>query len=109
MKHCETVQTEFGLEVPRAETLSMAQVMIRVDPVCDLRLTFTFAKPGFARFSINTFSTEKTIGNPVTFTVPAKHLTKGINILELQDMWPRAFDSHLRASSLDLEPACAGP
>jgi hypothetical protein len=109
VKHCKTVMTTLGVEVPSAATLSMGQVMIRVDPVCDLRLTFTFAKPSSARFSINTFSAVPTIGNPVTFTVPAKHLTKGVNILEVQVMLPRAFGFRLRASSLDLEPACTAP
>jgi hypothetical protein len=87
----------------------MAQVMLRVDPVCDLRLTFTFARPGSARFSVNQFSVGPTIGNPVTFTVPAKHLTTGINVLELQNSLPRVFGSSLRASSLDVEPVCAAP
>lgn len=109
VKHCETVLTKLGLETPSAEMLSIGQLMLRVDPVCDLRLTFTFAKPSYARFSINDFTAGPTIGNPVTFTVPAEHLTKGVNILELQDMLPRASGSRLRVSSLDLEPACPSP
>ena len=44
-----------------------------------------------------------------TFTVPARHLTKGINVLELEDLMPRTFGVQLHVSSLDLAPACAAP
>jgi hypothetical protein len=109
VERCKTVLTKLGLMTPTVETLSIGQVMIRVDPVCDLRMTFTFENPSYARFSINGFSTGPMIGNPVTFTVPVQHLRQGVNVVELENLWPRAFGVRLRVASLDLAPACGAP
>ncbi len=87
-------------------TLPVGQVMIRVDPACDLRLTFTFANPGYARCSIHGFSAGPMFGKTATFTVPAAHLTGGINVVELEDLLPRALRARLEVASLDLAPAC---
>ena len=108
-KQCKTVLTTLGLRMPRVETLQMAQVMFRVDPVCDLRITFAFATPSYARFSIHGFTTEPMNGNSLTFTVPAKYLTKGVNIMTIEQILPRRFTTPLRVSTLDLTPACTTP
>lgn len=49
--------------------------MLRVDPVCNLRLTFMFADQGYARCSINGFSAGPMNGNAMTFTIPVEHWT----------------------------------
>jgi hypothetical protein len=90
-------------------TPQMSQLMIRVDPVCDLRLTFRFARPSYARSSINGFWAGPSVGSAMTFTVPVQHLTKGVNVVELENMFPLAAASPLSVSSLDLAPACATP
>jgi hypothetical protein len=109
VKPCKTVLTRLGLGVKGESTPQMGQVMIRVDPVCDLRVTFTFAGPSYARFSINGFRAGPMIGDAMTFTVPVQHLTKGVNVVELENMFPLAAASPLSVSSLDLAPACATP
>jgi hypothetical protein len=48
---CGVAPTNLGVSVKNEATLPMGQVMLRVDPVCDLRLTVTFADPSYARFS----------------------------------------------------------
>jgi Dolichyl-phosphate-mannose-protein mannosyltransferase len=106
---CKTVLTNLGLTTKHVEKRQLGQVMIRVDPVCDLRLTFTLAGTGYARFSINGFSTGPMLGASMTFTVPAKDLTRGVNVVELENLWPRASHVPLALSALDLAPACAAP
>jgi len=105
---CKTTAENLGVVVPEA-TLPVGQVMIRVDQVCDLQLTFTFANPGYARFAINGFSVGPMFGKTATFTVPAAHLTTGINVVELEDHLPRALRTELAVASLDLSPACPAP
>ena len=108
-KRCKTVVTKHDTTLPEPETISMGQVMIRVDPVCDLKMTFRLARPGYARASINGFSPGPLIGTTLTFVVPATHLIQGVNVVELQDLMPRISGSGLRVASLDLEPACTTP
>jgi hypothetical protein len=105
---CKTTPANLGVVVPEA-TLPVAQVMIRVDPACDLQLTFTFTNPDYARFAINGFSAGPLFGKTATFTVPAAHLTTGINIVELEDQLPRALRAEQGVASLDLTPACPAP
>jgi hypothetical protein len=108
VKRCRTVLTKFGLTIRDVTTVPMAQLMIRVEPVCDLRLTFTFAKPSYARFSIGGFSAGPMTGTTAAFTVPGEHLTRGVNVVVLENMLPSLF-GRLQVTSLDLAPACAAP
>jgi hypothetical protein len=106
---CKTVLTNLDLITKDVQMLPIAQVMIRVEPVCELRLTFTFATPSAVRFAINGFSTGPMIGNPMTFTVPIQHLTKGVDVVELEHMLPAVAGARLAVSSLELAPACTAP
>ena len=78
---------------------------IRVGPVAYPTLTLPVADPRYARFSINGRSAGPMIGKTATFTVPADHLTKGINVVEVENLLPRATGSRLRVFSLDLAAA----
>jgi hypothetical protein len=106
---CKTVLTKIGILMKHEKEVLVGQLMIRADPACDLRLTFTFAGASQVRLSINGFGATSTPGRTATFTVPARHLTKGVNVLELEDLMPRTFGVQLQVSSLDLAPACAAP
>jgi hypothetical protein len=106
---CKTVLTKIGILMKHEKEVLVGQLMIRADPACDLRLTFTFAGASQVRLSINGFGATSTPGRTATFTVPARHLTKGVNVLELEDLMPRTFGVQLHVSSLDLAPACAAP
>ncbi|MEO7731363.1 MAG: glycosyltransferase family 39 protein [Kofleriaceae bacterium] len=108
VESCKTVLTSRGLGVKDEATPRLGLLMIRVERVCDLRLTFTFAGPSYAQLSIDGFATGPLIGNPMTFTVPARHLTKGVNVVELENMFPSVSGALLRVTALDLAPACAG-
>jgi len=108
-RRCKTVLTKLGVMIPAARRASAGQVMIRVDRSCDVQLTFSFASPGYARFSLNGFATDKLFGNPIRFTVPASHVLPGINIVQLEDVLPMASGHRLRMTALDIAPACAAP
>lgn len=108
-KRCKTKLTNLGVKMPEVESRAMGQLMIRVDQVCDLALTLTFARPSYARLSTNGFAVAPMLGDTMTFTVPAEHLTRGVNIVELENMLPRALATPLYVSSLDLTPSCTVP
>jgi hypothetical protein len=108
-RRCKTKLTELGVRMPELETRSMGELMIRVDPVCDLALTFRFARPSYVRLSTAGFAAAPMIGDTMTFTVPAQHLTRGVNIVTLENMLPRVLGTPLYVSSLDLTPACTTP
>lgn len=105
-QRCRTILTKFGVRMPEVHTVPMAQLMIRADPACDLKLTFTFAKPSYARFSVNGFAAGPMIGTSMAFIAPATHLTKGVNLVEIENMLPVVLGTPLYVSSLDLTPAC---
>ena len=107
---CKTVLTKLGLTVKHEENIAAAQLMVRVDQVCDLRLSFTFATPSYLGLSLGGYhAASPAPGRTATFTVPAANLTKGINVLELDNLVPRAFATPIHVVSLDLAPACAPP
>lgn len=103
---CKTVLTKFGIIVKHEAPVSVGRLMIRVDEVCDLRLTFTFAAPAFTRLSIGGFSATAPRGLTATFTVPAASLTKGVNVVDLENLIPRDYGTELPVVSLDLLPSC---
>jgi hypothetical protein len=109
LARCKTTMTELGVRVPDARTRPMAQLIVRADPACDLGLTFRFAKPSYARFSVNGFAVAPMLDTTIAFTVPRAHLTGGIAIVEIESMLPVVLRSPLYLSSLDLTPACAAP
>jgi hypothetical protein len=108
-KRCKTIPSERGLLVPAADWARVGQVMVRLERVCDLRLTVAFSSPSEVRLAAGTFSSPKLSGNPVTVTIPAEALATGVNILELENVAPGSIGVRLRVSSMDLSPACASP
>jgi hypothetical protein len=105
--HCSTVMTKFGLRVKDERMIRVGQVMIRIESMCDLRLTFSFVRRSYMRFSINGFKAGPMFGDTVTFTVPAAHLAMGGNVVEIENVLPPIFGSPLAVSSVDLAPTCA--
>jgi hypothetical protein len=108
-QRCRTILTKTGVRIPELENRAMGELMVRTDAACDLRMTFTFAKPSYVRFSIRGFATESLIGQSVAFTVPAKHLTGGVDIVEIENMMPRILNTPLHLLSVDLAQVCAAP
>src|SRR6185503_16398871 len=109
LARCRTTMTKFGLKVPDAQTRPMGQLIVRADPACDLRFEFRFARPSYARFSVNGFAVAPMIETTMAFTVPRAHLAGGIAMVEIENMMPLVLGVPLLVSSLDLTPVCAAP
>ena len=105
---CKTHMAARGLGVTGEVTPQLGQIMLRIDPVCDLQLRFRFAGASYARSSIHGWSSGPLIGDRATFTVPRAHLHRGVNVVTLENLFPTAAGVRLRVTSLDLAPACAG-
>jgi hypothetical protein len=102
-KRCTTMNTDHGAVVPAAEHVQIGQLLVRLDRVCDLSLTATFAEASDVRFATHGWASTPLGGNPVTATVPAKSLTTGINVIEIENLRPGA----LRLAAIDF--ACPSP
>ena len=108
-KPCKTVDVDNGLDVPAARWAQIGQLMIRLPQACDVRVTATFAGPTAVRFTASTFSTEQLIGNPATAMIPARALTRGVDIIEVESVWPAPIGTGPTLSTIDLAPECAAP
>jgi hypothetical protein len=103
---CKTVLTSYGLSVKRPTPVPVAQLMIRSDQKCDLRLAFEFAEDSYVRFAVNAFTDIMPLGRTATFTVPAEDVVPGVNVIELENLIPQV-DVDLAA--LDVTPVCSAP
>ncbi len=103
---CKTVLTKFGIEVKGEQVSQTGQLMIRIEQVCDYRLTFTFPVTAPTRLSIKGFTAVAPPGQTATFMVPARYLTKGTNLVELENLLPREYGTELPVATLDLVPSC---
>jgi len=83
--------------------------MIRVAPVCDLRMTFSLVGRSAVRYSINGFTAVPPPGASVSFVIPVAKLVQGINVVELENMAPQESGTTVYVSSLDLAPTCLAP
>jgi hypothetical protein len=101
---CKTIMSSYGLKVKHPTNVPVAQLMLRVDQRCDLRLTFQFADENLVRFSVNGFTETMTPGSSTTFTVPAGNLVQGVNVIELENLVSQV---DVNLESLDITPACA--
>jgi hypothetical protein len=108
-KPCKTVDVDTGLDVPAARWAQIGQLMLRLPQVCDVRVTATFGGPTAVRFTAGTFSTEQLIGSPATAMIPARAFTRGVDIIEVESLWPTPIGIGPRLSTIDLTPECAAP
>ena len=106
---CKTVLTKLGVEVKHAETAQLGQLMLRIDQVCDLKLTFRFASTTYARFTLGGFTAAMAPGRVATFVVPAASVRRGGNLLEVENLIPRDFGTAIYVATLDVAPLCGAP
>ena len=106
---CKTVLTKLGVEVKHTEMSPTGQLMLRIDQVCDLKLTFRFASTTYARVTIGGFAAIMAPGREATFVVPAAHLRRGGNVVEVENLLPRDFGTAIHVATLDVAPMCATP
>jgi len=81
---CETERTPKGLRSVDERYVDRAQLMIRVDRPCDLRLTLTLASAPQLGVAINGFTASQCAAEPrAEFLVPARFVHAGINVLTI--------------------------
>ncbi|MEO7731364.1 MAG: hypothetical protein ABIY55_10350 [Kofleriaceae bacterium] len=127
---CETVLTPSGLNMFDAPGVARAQLMIRVERACDLRLTVElassslenwasklaspFMQPALALvsstrlgISVNDFTaTQCEPGKRVSFVIPQRSVQDGVNIVTLERKRFGPVDPRVDLVSLAIEPLC---
>jgi hypothetical protein len=131
---CETAPTSYGLDVLQAPQLARAQLMIRVERVCDLRLTLeltpskqlaqlelelasstlepspstmAFASSMRLDLSVNDFTTSQCFpASRVSVLVPQRAVRAGVNIVTLNKQRFGWHDPWADIVSLTIEPRC---
>jgi hypothetical protein len=117
---CETERTPAGVGVIDERHVDRAQLMIRVDRPCDLRLTLTLAStprlwhpPRWPAptprlgLAINGFTASQCAADPrAEFLVPARFVHAGINVLTIAKRAAEPLEAHVAGP---LEPREAGP
>lgn len=116
---CETVPTRAGLKVLDKGWTRSAQLMIRVERACDLRVTLELASPGLLAVSLEDFTAPPCAPDAhVAVVIPRRAVRAGINILTIEkrlsvDKQPgvdkRLGPKGLRAdvASITIEPDCS--
>jgi len=104
---CATVRTLRGLDVPDAPPAPAAQLVIRVDPPCDQRLTIALGRPGALRISVAGFTSGLLAGTELTTRVPARALTPGLNTVTIESATPAPPGPRLQVVAIEVVPICA--
>jgi Dolichyl-phosphate-mannose-protein mannosyltransferase len=104
---CKTWPTRRGLRVLDDGHADRAQLMIRVERACDLRLTVALAQPALLRVSLEDFTSSPcALADHASFVIPARAVHEGLNVLTFEQRFgPR--DSHADLASLTIDPICA--
>ena len=104
---CETVLTGSGLRVLDERRAEHGQLMIRVERVCDLRLTLELASWSLLTMSVDGFTNSQCEpAKQVAFLVPQRFLHAGINIITLEKTRFGLKDPRADVRSLAIEPIC---
>jgi hypothetical protein len=118
---CETVLTRSGLKVLDERSTNHAELMFRVERVCDLRLTLELASSSLLAISINGVTAAPcTPARHASFVVPQRSIRAGVNVLafekkrfEPRDPWadPKTPGTVLKdpradVRSLTIDPIC---
>ena len=130
---CETTLTRSGPRVIDARTVARAQLMIRVERACDLRLTLELAAASRLEalalelaasspsaqlavermvstpleISINDFTaTQCLAAKRVSFVIPKRSVREGINVVTLAKRRSGAVEPRADVLSLAIEPIC---
>lgn len=118
---CETERTPAGVVVIDERNVDRAQLMIRVDRPCDLRLTLTLASTSrlwrLPRWlasmprlglAINGFTASQCAADPrAEFLVPARFVHAGINLLMIAKSAAGPLEPRGELRALTIDPVCA--
>lgn len=103
---CETVMTRRGLRALDEGSADSAQLMIRVEKVCDLKVDVVFGAPALVNVSLNGFSSSQcTRSSRMSFVVPAASVKSGVSVLTFE-RHERPDDPPTAVASVVVEPRC---
>jgi hypothetical protein len=111
---CTVVSIAGGLDVLDVHGISRAELMVRVERVCDQQITITFAAPARVNVAFNGAGV-LSCGAPgwgtslVTMRVPQRDVHPGVNIISLDDAQPEPKEVRPEVKSLVIEPICELP
>lgn len=105
---CETAMNAKGLRALDDDHVDRAQLIIRVERACDLKLTFAFGSPALVAVSMNDYTTSQCApGTEMSLLVPQRSVRAGTNVITVEKLF-QPKDSRADLSSLSVEPQC-GP
>lgn len=105
---CETAMSAKGLRTLDTDHVDRAQLIIRVEKACDLKLTLEFGVPALVAVSMNDFTTSQCApGTSLSVLVPQRSVHPGTNVITVEKL-AQPKDSRADLSSLSVEPQC-GP
>ncbi len=108
---CTVVEVEDGLDVLDVRGISRAELMVRVERVCDQQLTITLGTPARINVVFNGV-TILSCGDPqwgtptASVRVPARDVHLGLNIISLDDAQGEPKEVRPEVTSLAIEPIC---
>jgi hypothetical protein len=117
---CGTMLTGYGLAVLDRGFVNRAQLMIRVERACDLRLTFELASSSqlwrsplkiasssLLELSLNDFTgSQCERSNRVSFLIPQRSVREGVNVITLEKKRLGPLGPRADVLSLVIEPIC---
>lgn len=108
-ERCATKLTKFGITVKHETFVNVGELLLRVDRLCDQRLTFELANKSFVRVSARGFEGTILGASKGTITIPASAFEVGVNVVEVTNLVPMDFRVGLEVVSLDIAPQCPAP
>ncbi len=106
---CKTLHSRSGLSMMDQGREERAQLMIRVERSCDLRITIELGWSSLVELTMNDYTEPQCVpANKVTFVVPQRSVRAGINTISLQSRFTPE-DERVDVSSIKIDPICSVP
>lgn len=106
---CKTLKTREGIAMMDQARSATAQLMIRVERACDLRLTVELGWSSLVDLSMNDYSEGQCVpANKVTFMVPRRSVRAGVNTLTLARRFTPDHE-RVEITSITIDPICDAP
>lgn len=108
---CMVVETANGLDVLDVGGVSEAELMVRIERVCDQRLTITLAAPARIDVAFNgavvlACEDPQWGATSLSMRIPRKHVHPGPNIIRLDDQQDESKTFRPQIKSVAIEPIC---
>lgn len=108
---CKTVLTKRGNDVRGNVFVPAAQLAIRVERACDLRLAIELAAPAMLRLTMNQFEVaQRAPARDLAVVIPRAQVSPGVNVIALENLAPLLWRQAAAVVRITIDPVCdAGP